>query len=597
MGNLLQLKRDLIQIATVDNSALFARKTVDLAAYQLTSSFFRENYITSSPTIIDVLPNTIQFVRKIAKQPVFEFMLTNEDDNFYINTHGVSIINDSFTNFENGKFYILNKNSIPIYFNSIEISGIKLRDDSLSTTSIVKNNTISDGNFIIDIFTVRINNIDVGELEIRRLDKFENNKNVFINPFQSVEFSAKYKVKNVNDLNQNYFGRTNKSPNRKKGMIDIDLRIKCYGNRDLTREINDTITISFNTINNNDFIINSTSGIASGTTQQYLKYQFTKPPSTEGSFKIEKNNVTVLDSTSSTINSSTDISILPGDLIKVTITPQITSLTSQIVLRENNVITNTTNGTNVVTYEFTVLNNKTYEIISYLDTSPIIPVVRYQFTTNNSIGGLKIFRNNIQIINTSTTTGLITIPGLDFGDDIYARVEPSSTATSSLSVTGPTSGNQIINQASGRGNVIQSPIFKLQSGGVYNIIGSLSPAPIRLFVRHEANTAITIIRNGASIYNLNNNVLGNYTLILVSPQLQPNDTLNVSFCSTLSEPTNVNVTRFDGLNTVYDTGAGASSGGFCTTTPNFSLIAGNDYYIEAFLGGTFNPPPPPPPGL
>jgi hypothetical protein len=590
MGNLLQLKQDLIQ-ATVDNSALFARKTVDLAAYRLTSSFFRENYITSSPTIIDVLPDATQFVRKIAKQPVFEFMLTNEDDNFYINTHGVSIINDSFTNFENGRFYILNKNSIPIYFNSIEISGIKLRDDSLSTTSIVKNNTISDGNFIIDIFTVRINNIDVGELEIRRLDKFENNKNVFINPFQSVEFSAKYKVKNVNDLNQNYFGRTNKSPNRKKGMIDIDLRIKCYGNRDLTREINDTITISFNTINNNDFIINSTSGIASGTTQQYLKYQFTKPPSTEGSFKIEKNNVTVLDSTSSTINSSTDISILPGDLIKVTITPQITSLTSQIVLRENNITTNTTNGTNVVTYEFTVLNNKTYEIISFLDTNPIIPVVRYQFTTNNSIGGLKIFRNNIQIINTSTTTGLITIPGLDFGDDIYARVEPSSTSTSSLSVTGPTSGNQIINQASGRGNVIQSPIFKLQSGGVYNIIGSLSPAPIRLFVRHEANTAITINRNGTAIYTSNNSQLSYIQL-----QITPNagDTFRVDICSTFLEFANANINRFDGANTYYETGIGVSSGAICTTTPNFSLIAGNDYFIEAFLGidGGFPPPLP-----
>ena len=590
MGNLLQLKQDLIQ-ATVDNSALFARKTIDLAAYQLTSNFFRENYITSSPTIIDVLPDATQFVRKIAKQPVFEFMLTNEDDNFYINTHGVSIINDSFTDFENGKFYILNKNSIPIYFNSIEISGIKLRDDSLSTTSIVKNNTISDGNFIIDIFTVNINNIDVGELEIRRLNKFENNKNVFINPFQSVEFSAKYKVKNVNNLNQNYFGRTNKSPNRKKGMVDIDLRIKCYGNRDLTREINDTITISFNTINNNDFIINSTSGIASGTTQQYLKYQFTKPSSTGGSFKIEKNNVTVLDSTGNTINSSTDISILPGDLIRVTITPVVTSLTSQIVLRENNVTTNTTNGTNVVTYEFTVLNNKTYEIISFLDTNPIAPVVRYQFTTNNATGNLKIFRNNTQIINTLTTTGLITIPGLNIGDDIYARVEPSSTATSSLSVTGPISGNQIINQASGRGVVIQSSIFKLQSGGVYNIIGSLSPAPIRIFVRHEANTAITINRNGTAIYTSNNSQLSYIQL-----QITPNagDTFRVDICSTFLEFATANINRFDGANTYYETGIGVSSGAICTTTPNFSLIAGNDYYIEAFLGidgGFINTPP------
>ena len=589
MGNLLQLKQDLIQ-ATVDNSALFARKTVDLAAYRLTSSFFRENYITSSPTIIDVLPDATQFVRKIAKQPVFEFMLTNEDDNFYINTHGVSIINDSFTDFENGKFYILNKNSIPIYFNSIEISGIKLRDDSLSTASIVKNNTISDGNFIIDIFTVNINNIDVGELEIRRLNKFENNKNVFINPFQSVEFSAKYKVKNVNNLNQNYFGRTNKSPNRKKGMVDIDLRIKCYGNSDLTREINDTITISFNTINNNDFIINSTSGIASGTTQQYLKYQFTKPSSTGGSFKIEKNNVTVLDSTGNTINSSTDISILPGDLIRVTITPLITTLTSQIVLRENNVTTNTTNGTNVVTYEFTVLNNKTYEIISFLDTNPIAPVVRYQFTTNNATGNLKIFRNNTQIINTLTTTGLITIPGLNIGDDIYARVEPSSTATSSLSVTGPISGNQIINQASGRGVVIQSSIFKLQSGGVYNIIGSLSPAPIRIFVRHEANTAITINRNGTAIYTSNNSQLSYIQL-----QITPNagDTFRVDICSTFLEFATANINRFDGANTYYETGIGVSTG-FCTFTPDFSVIAGNDYFIEAFLGidGGFIDTPP-----
>jgi hypothetical protein len=470
------------------------------------------------------------------------------------------------------------------------MSGIKLRDDSLSTASIVKNNTISDGNFIIDIFTVNINNIDVGELEIKRLNKFENNKNVFINPFQSVEFSARYKVKNVNNLNQNYFGRTNKSPNRKKGMVDINLKIKCYGNRDLTREINDTITISFNTINNNDFIINSTSGIASGTTQQYLKYQFTKPSSTGGSFKIEKNNVTVLESSDSNLISSSDISILPGDFIEITITPQITSLTSQIVLKTDGSITRTTNGTNVVTDQFTVLNNKTYEIISFLDTNPIAPVVRYQFTTNNSIGNLKIFRNNTLIIDTPTTTGLVTIPGLTFGDDIYARVEPSSTATSSLSVTGPISGNQIINQASGRGTVIQSPTFKLQSGGIYNIIGSLSPAPIRLFVRHEANTQIIINRNGTAIYTSNNSRLS-YTQLQITPNA--GDTFRVDICSTLSEPANVNVTRFDGVNTVYDTGVGVSSG-FCTTTPDFSVIAGNDYFIEAFLGivGDFidNPP-------
>jgi hypothetical protein len=139
--------------------------------------------------------------------------------------------------------------------------------------------------------------------------------------------------------------------------------------------------------------------------------------------------------------------------------------------------------------------------------------------------------------------------------------------------------------------VIQSSIFKLQSGGVYNIIGSLSPAPIRIFVRHEANTAITINRNGTAIYTSNNSQLSYIQL-----QITPNagDTFRVDICSTFLEFANANINRFDGANTYYETGIGVSSGAICTTTPNFSLIAGNDYYIEAFLGidgGFINTPP------
>jgi hypothetical protein len=173
-------------------------------------------------------------------------------------------------------------------------------------------------------------------------------------------------------------------------------------------------------------------------------------------------------------------------------------------------------------------------------------------------------------------------------------VEPSSTATSSLSVTGPTSGNQIINQAGGRGNVIQSPIFKLQSGGVYNIIGSLSPAPIRLFVRHEANTNITIYRNNVAIYTSNNSQL-TYTQLQITPNV--GDVFSVGVCSSLTQPANTNVNRFDGVNTVYEAGIGVPSGGICidaSTGPDFSVISGNDYFIEAFLGmdGGFPPPLP-----
>jgi hypothetical protein len=244
--------------------------------------------------IDDLSSTAISYARKVAKQPKFDFMITNEDDDFYINTHGVSVVtNKSFTELSNGKFYILNKNNVPIYFNLIEIENISLRDDNLNKIRIDKIDTILDNNYIFDVYVIKINENEVGELEISRLIRFENNKNEIVNPQQSIEFRATYNVLNIGNFNIQYFGKNNKNPNKKRGVIDIDLKVKCFGDKNLTREITDSVRISLNTINNSDFVINSSTGLASSTAQQFLKYSFLKPSTTLGQFTIQKNGTNV----------------------------------------------------------------------------------------------------------------------------------------------------------------------------------------------------------------------------------------------------------------------------------------------------------------
>jgi hypothetical protein len=165
------------------------------------------------------LSTAISYARKVAKQPKFDFMITNEDDDFYINTHGVSVVtNKSFTELSNGKFYILNKNNVPIYFNLIEIENISLRDDNLNKIRIDKIDTISDNNYIFDVYIIKINENEVGELEISRLIRFENNKNEIVNPQQSIEFRATYNVLNIGNFNIQYFGKNNKICGTKSGI-------------------------------------------------------------------------------------------------------------------------------------------------------------------------------------------------------------------------------------------------------------------------------------------------------------------------------------------------------------------------------------------
>jgi hypothetical protein len=552
--------------------------------------------------IDDLSSTAISYARKVAKQPKFDFMITNEDDDFYMNTHGVSVVtNKSFTDLSNGKFYILNKNNVPIYFNLIEIENISLRDDNLNKIRIDKIDTILDNNYIFDIYVIKINENEVGEFEISRLLRFENNKNEIVNPQQSIEFRATYNVLNIGNFNIQYFGKNNKNPNKKKGVIDIDLKVKCFGDKNLTREITDSVRISLNTINNSDFIINSSTGLASSTAQQFLRYSFLKPTTTDGSFTIDKNGTTVKTSNQQ-INSTADISILPGDIMTVTINPTITTLTSNIFLIENGVITQQIINTGQTTCAFNVLSNTRYEITSYLDFIPVAPVVRYRFNTNNRIGIFRVFKNNTlpPIVETNLlVNNYVNIPGLGIGDSIVARVEPSYNTTSSLSVnnTSLVPSLQLYGQSRNAGTVNQSDAFILQSGGVYEVTATLSPAPIIIFYRHDSNMQFSIRRNGNTIYTPFSSTTAQlqYTQ-LTSITFAPGDVITAIACTDTSGvfPQSATIEFFEG-NTSNIIGGMSSEPSFDDANciaPDFTAQAGV-YYISASKPGTvFTSPTP-----
>jgi hypothetical protein len=553
--------------------------------------------------IDDLSSTAISYARKVAKQPKFDFMITNEDDDFYMNTHGVSVVtNKSFTDLSNGKFYILNKNNVPIYFNLIEIENISLRDDNLNKVTIDKIDTILDNNYIFDVYVIKINGNEVGEFEISRLIRFENNKNEIVNPQQSIEFRATYNVLNIGNFNIQYFGKNNKNPNKKRGVIDIDLKVKCFGDKNLTIEITDSVRISLNTINNSDFIINSSTGLASSTAQQFLRYSFLKPTTTDGSFTIDKNGTTVKTSNQQ-INSTADISILPGDIMTVTINPTITTLTSNIFLIENGVITQQIINTGQTTCTFNVLSNTRYEITSYLDFIPVAPVVRYRFNTNNRIGIFRVFKNNTlpPIVETNLlVNNYVNIPGLGIGDSIVARVEPSYNTTSSLSVnnTSLVPSLQLYGQSRNAGTVNQSDAFILQSGGVYEVTATLSPAPIIILYRHDSNMFFSIMRNGNTIYTPFSSTTAQlqYTQ-LTSITFAPGDVITASACTdafVAAFPQSATIEFFEGntSNIIGGMSSEASIGEENCIAPSFTAQAGV-YYISASKPSTvFTSPTP-----
>jgi hypothetical protein len=192
------------------------------------------------------------FSRVTEKQPVFDFMIKKDD--FYINTHGVSVteFDKSYSTFNDGLFYVLNKNNKPLYFNGVYLVNARLRKERgfpANSLRVFLTNTSFSGNYMYENYNVSFRGRQIGRLTISRLSTYQNNSNLLINPFQSIEFSATYQVINLNNLDQQYFGKSRLNQDKKKGTIDINFTIRCFADKEFTQQVNDTLTFTINVVN------------------------------------------------------------------------------------------------------------------------------------------------------------------------------------------------------------------------------------------------------------------------------------------------------------------------------------------------------------
>jgi hypothetical protein len=192
------------------------------------------------------------FNRVTEKQPVFDFLIKNND--FYINTHGVSVteFDKSYTTLSDGKFYVLNKNNKTFYFNGLYLSSVRMRRENGYPTIALRAKLIDTrviGNFVYEDYYLNFRGKDIGKLTISRLTRFANNNNIMVSPFQSIEMYATYSVLNVNNLSLQYYGKSNIAENKNKGTIDVNFNIRCFTDKEYTNQISENLTITINTIN------------------------------------------------------------------------------------------------------------------------------------------------------------------------------------------------------------------------------------------------------------------------------------------------------------------------------------------------------------
>ena len=208
--------------------------------------------LISSIPIADLAP-AYYYTKKLAKQPVLDFMVQHDD--FYINTHGVSVTESSksYTTLSNGLFYILNKNSQPFIFNSLNVSSVKYRNESAIPPNTLAINFLettynTSKSHRYDAYNVLFRSQVVGKLTISRKTQYENDMNIILNPFQSIEFGATYLVENLNLLDLQYYGASNINPDKKRGTIDITLTIKCFTDIAMTNPVYESITLTVNLV-------------------------------------------------------------------------------------------------------------------------------------------------------------------------------------------------------------------------------------------------------------------------------------------------------------------------------------------------------------
>lgn len=181
--------------------------------------------------------------------PTFDFMIPKSE--FYINIQGFSVteVNKSSSEFDNAAFYVLNKNSIPIYFYSLELDGVSFRNDTIRRTNNIysqfNSQEISDG-YLIKEYNLYYNDFLIGQFYLRSVETYMDGSYSVIQPFESVGFDVRYSVKNIGVLGNHYYGKSGK----KIGKVDVNLNVKYL--RNLTNKqdtIIQPIMVTLNLVN------------------------------------------------------------------------------------------------------------------------------------------------------------------------------------------------------------------------------------------------------------------------------------------------------------------------------------------------------------
>lgn len=210
---------------------------------------------------------TTAYNKKFAKQPIFDFYIpkyggsasvVGESNDFYLNTHGISVTNlsKSYTSLIDGYFYILNKNNQTIYFDSITLSSAKFRKDPATPNNSldVKLNTTGttysvDNSIRYDNYIVKFRSKEIGNLTLSSKTAYGNGSLYLVNPFQSLKFGATYAVDNVGLLDSQYYGKSSTNQDKMIGTIDFTFNVLCWRENSKLTPIKDTITITINLIN------------------------------------------------------------------------------------------------------------------------------------------------------------------------------------------------------------------------------------------------------------------------------------------------------------------------------------------------------------
>lgn len=184
--------------------------------------------------------------------PIFDFKISKSG--FYINADGVSVteLEKSFTRLADGKFYVLNKNNIPLYFQGLTISSVKFRNETGLLRSdlrvrLLKNETID--NMLYEHYVISFRGSPVGLLILKRKEILANESGVKIYPFTSTEFSASYAALNVNKLKLHYFGKKSVGVDKRVTILDINLNLTTSIDIDNNDKITEPVVLTVKLIN------------------------------------------------------------------------------------------------------------------------------------------------------------------------------------------------------------------------------------------------------------------------------------------------------------------------------------------------------------